>query len=218
MTTRKILVHAAFLFVIPLAIGCGSTDLSSAPSEVRLVGREADVRIDARLSTVDVAPGAKIGIRYEIENLRADPIAVADLIPEVFFDPDTGVITVLLGAEVPGNEFLPRLDVLHSGERRSFSTGANLNVGPTVRAAPHSLRIRLVYLRDVGPFEALVEMTQKALHDPTLADALFLPWVDSVQFVQTNQVPIHWQGRGLRPIAEDPRPRSRRPVRPGSPF
>jgi hypothetical protein len=219
MTTRKILVHAAFLFVIPLAIGCGSTDVASAPSEARLMGREADVRIDARLSTVDIGPGEKISIHYEIENLRTEPIAIADLIPEVTFDPETGVVTVLVGAEVPGNEFLPRLDVLHSGERKSFSRGVNLNVGPTVRVAPHSLRIRLVYLNDIGPFDTLVEISEKAVHDPALADALFLPWVDSVRFVLTNQVPIHWKRRGLRSAAEDAgSTRPRRPRPPRSPF
>jgi hypothetical protein len=219
MTTRKIL-PSAFLFAIPLLTGCGSTDVANAPSQTRLMGREADVRIDARLSTVEIAPGDKIAIHYEIENLRTAPIAIADLIPEVSFDPETGVITVVVGAEVPGNEFLPRLDVLHSGERRSFSKGVNLNVGrPTVRVAPHSLRIRLVYLHDIGPFESLAEIDEKAVHDPALADSLFLPWVDSVRFVLTNQVPIHWKRRGLRSAAEDAgTPRTRRPTPPRSPF
>jgi hypothetical protein len=220
MTTRKILVHAAFLFVIPLAIGCGSTDVASAPSQARLMGREADVRIDARLSTVDIGPGEKIAIHYEIENLRTAPIAIADLIPELTFDLETGVITIVVGAEVPGNEFLPRLDVLRSGERKSFSRGVNMNVGrPTVRVAPHSLRIRLVYLNDIGPFDTLVEMDEKAVHDPSLADALFLPWVDSVRFVLTNQVPVHWKRPGLRSAAEDAgSTRPRRPRPPRSPF
>lgn len=218
MTTRKIL-PSAFLFAIPLLAGCGSTDVASAPSQARLMGREADVRIDARLSTVDIGPGEKIAIHYEIENLRTAPIAIADLIPELTFDPDTGVITVVVGAEVPGNEFLPRLDVLRSGERRSFSRGVNMNVGPTVRVAPHSLRIRLVYLNDIDPFDTLVEMDEKAVHDPSLADALFLPWVDSVRFVLTNQVPVHWKRRGLRSAAEDAgSPRTRRPRPPRSPF
>ncbi len=39
-------------------------------------------------------------------------------------------------------------------------------------------------------------MTEKALYDPKLADELFLPWADSVRFVNTNDIPLEWHSQG----------------------
>lgn len=186
-----------------VTIGCASkgVDLDEA---ARLMGREGDVRVDAQLSTLDVRRGSNVGITYEVENLRPVPIAIADIVPEVTYDAQTGIITILLGSEVPGNAFLPRLDLVRSGERKTFRARVNLNVGSTVRTAPRAVRIRLSYLQDVEPFESLIEISEKAVHDPDLANSLFLKWIDSVRFVQTNEVPLHWIGRARDNVGRRP--------------
>lgn len=190
---RSSLLLLCFGFIL-IATGCASSR-DDVDESARLVGRENDVRIDALIRNVNIGAGSNVSLTYDVENLRPEPIAIADILPEVTYDDETGVITVLLGSEVPGNQFLPRLELIRSGETRSYSTGVSLNVRSLTRTAPRSVRIRLTYLEDVEPFEALVNMTQKALHDPELADAMFLPWVESVRFVDTNNVPLSSGGR-----------------------
>lgn len=186
MRRLSLLLFSGFIL---LTAGCASSR-DDVDESARLVGRENDVRIDALIRNIDISAGSNVNLTYDVENLRTEPIAIADIVPEVTYDDETGVITILLGSEVPGNEFLPRLELIRSGETKSYSTGVSLNVRSLSRTAPRSVRIRLAYLKDVEPFESLVHMTQKALHDPELADAMFLPWVESVQFVDTNNVPM----------------------------
>lgn len=209
---KSSLVPILFLAVIA-ATGCASSGVDLDESE-RLMGRERDVRIDAQITSSELASNSNLGLKYEIENLRAEPIAVADIVPEVSYDTETGVITVLLGSEVPGNEFLPRLEMIRSGERRTFSAGANLNVGGAMRKQPRAIRIRLSYLENVEPFSFLVDISEKAVRDPEKADALFLTWVDNVKSVTTNEVPLNWSRRSADE-ASTARP-PRRP--PGSRF
>ncbi|MDX1582016.1 MAG: hypothetical protein R3338_00280 [Thermoanaerobaculia bacterium] len=180
--------------------GCATRQGVDFEESARLLGRENDVRVDAQISTMDVGAGSSVSIVYEVENLREAPIAIADLVPEVSYDPETGIITVLLGSEVPGNQLLPRLDVVRPGERKAFRAGSNLGLGTAARRNPRSIRIRLSYLKEVEPFGQLLDMEEKALYDPELADALFLPWVENVQFVTTNEIPLNWTKR-LQPPA-----------------
>lgn len=212
MTVPMFTISLALVLSSGCASGRGAVDESA-----RLVGREGDVRIDATILNLNVSLGSNVSIRYEIENLRPEPIAVADIVPEVMFDTETGIITVTLGSEVPGNEFLPRLVMIRSGERQSFSAGASLNVRSTVRSSPRAIRVRLAYLEDVEPFQSLIGITQKAVHNPELADEMFLPWVESVRFVNTNSVPLQWTGR-TRGDASTPAGRVPPTRPPGSTF
>lgn len=192
MRRLSLLLFSGFIL---LTTGCASSSRDDVDESARLVGRENDVRIDALIRNIDISAGSNVNLTYDVENLRTEPIAIADIVPEVTYDDETGVITILLGSEVPGNEFLPRLELIRSGETKSYSTGVSLNVRSLSRTVPRSVRIRLTYLKDVEPFESLVEMTQKTLHDPELADEMFLPWVESVRFVDTNNVPLTSGGR-----------------------
>lgn len=193
-----------------LASSCATPDSVDKSELARLVGREGDVRIDAQIIGSNLNLGSNVGIVWEVENLRPDPIAIADIIPEVSYDPKTGVVTILLGSEVPGNQLLPRLDQILSGETRTFKRSARLGVRParTAAAAGH-VRIRLAYLAATEPFAELIALEQKALRNPELAEQFFIPWVENIRFVTTNEVPLQWSRReALR--QED----ARRPRRP----
>lgn len=188
------------LLLILLATGCASSTID--PDEPRrVVGTENDVRIDAEVIGERVSAASALPLRYEITNQRSTPIAVADIVPATSYDEETRVITVDLGSEVPGNELLPRLITIAPGEKKSFAATARVRlVRPTgtMRAqagAPNALRIKLNFLGgDLKPFEALMTMTQKALSDRALADALFSTWLETNEVVYTNAIPMRWEG------------------------
>src|SRR5438067_9243606 len=94
----------------------------------RMVGTENNVRVDAEIYGEEMIQGSSIAIKYEITNQRATPILIADLIAQSNYDPDTPTVTVDVGSEIPGEELLPRLISIPSGERRSFNTGAHINI------------------------------------------------------------------------------------------
>ena len=106
-----------------------------------------------------------------------------------------------IGSEVPGNELLPRLVKITSGERKSFTTGARISVfvpgsGPLV-AAPRYLQLKVNFLGDTAPFQQLIDIPEKAIHDPKMADALFTQWVEKNEAVTTNSIPIQWLAQAL---------------------
>jgi len=74
-----------------------------------MVGTENNVRVDAEIYGEDMVQGASLSIKYDLTNQRSSPILVADLLPETTYDPDTRMVTVIIGSEIPGEEFLPRL-------------------------------------------------------------------------------------------------------------
>ena len=186
----------------------------------RVVGTEQNVRVDAEISDPSETGGSSVVIKYEITNDRPDPIAVADIVPETTFDPETRTITVSIGSEVPGNTLLPRLIGIGPGQKKVFSTTAHMGMRlPQPATAdprggtPNVLRLKVNFLGDTKPFAQLLEMTEKALADPVLADALFPKWLDANEVIYTNTVPVR-PGVGLPdPTAprHTPPPRTRRP-------
>lgn len=186
------------LFLSLVVAGCASTSSVDMSEPRRVLGRESDVRIDAQIFGDVVTSGALIRITYEIENLRATPILVADLIPESHYDPESGTITVHIGSEVPGNEIVPRLLRIEPRESESFSTAARLNLvlppnAPPFRV-PRALRLRLNFLNQTEPFEELIEIPEKVVASAELANRLFPVWVESNESVTTNALPVRWRG------------------------
>lgn len=163
----------------------------------RIVGTESSVRVDAQVLGEEARPGAQIPVTYEITNMRSTPIAIADLLPETTYDVDTHTFTVGIGAEVPGQQFLPRLVEIAPGEKKSFSVIARLRyilparaIDPVKAAEPAAFRLKVNFLGDTAPFRQLIGIKENAITDPKLADALFGPWVENNEVVYTNTIPM----------------------------
>lgn len=190
------------LLLAVLAAGCASSGTVVNPEEPRrVVGTENDVRIDAQVFGEKISAATALPIRYEITNQRNTPIAVADIVPHSSYDEETRTITIDLGSEVPGTELLPRLITIAPGEKKSFSTAARVRIAmpgdvrSLAAGIPATLRIKLNFLGgELNPFEPLLTMTQKAINDRTLADALFPTWVEMNEVVYTNAIPMRWEG------------------------
>jgi len=164
----------------------------------RVLGRENDVRLDAQIYGDALSNSTQITIVYEVENLRQKPILIADLVPESSFDPETRMITIGLGSEVPGNEIVPRLIRVNAGEKRSFTTSARVRVitpatGPN-GGQPRFLRLRLNFLNNDAPFEELIGIPERAVASRELANRLFPSWLESNEALYTNEIPITWRG------------------------
>ena len=187
----------------------GGVDMEEAS---RVLGRDNGVHVDAEFLLRTVGAGSTVPITYEVENQREASIAFADMIPMVSFDAESATYTVLIGSEVPGNKYLPRLIELKPGERRSFKAGARL---PPPRAAsgalapiPRGMRLSVVFLSDVEPFRELVGIPEKAVDDAQMADRLFLKWVENTRTVTTNDAPLRWKKGEELVVPEGSRPRS----------
>lgn len=193
----------------------GSVDMKEPR---RMVGTENDVRIDAEIYGDTLSQGVSIAFKYDITNQRSSPILIADLLTQTNYDPDTRTITIVIGSEIPGEEVLPRLLSIPSGARRSFSTGAHINIQTPLASPwipkPRALQIRVNFLGDPRPFLKLIDIPEKAVRDRQLAAELFPKWVEGNETVTTNELPMHWQT--ARPTAIDDSapaqpPRRRRP-------
>jgi hypothetical protein len=168
----------------------------------RIVGTENSVRVDAQVSADQVAPGSYIPITYEITNQRETAIAVAELLPETTYDPDSHMFTVNIGSEVPGNQMLPRLVSIAPGEKKTFTAMARVIYVRTPRSAdsqlgsePAGFRLKLNFLSDTEPFRELIGIKEVAVTDPKLADALFPLWLERNEVVYTNAIPMRWAAR-----------------------
>ncbi|HSY49851.1 MAG TPA: hypothetical protein VLC46_13640 [Thermoanaerobaculia bacterium] len=195
-------------FALLLAAACNTTAPpvpASKPGTVdmkeprRMVGTESNVRVDAEIYGEDLVQGASIAIKYDITNERSSAILIADLIPQTNYDPETRTVTIDIGSDIPGEQFLPRLVSVPSGERRSFKTGAHINIQLPVSSSssvprPKALQIRVNFLGNPAPFVKLIDIPEKAIHDPQLAAELFPKWVEGNETVTTNALPMRWRG------------------------
>jgi hypothetical protein len=180
----------------------------------RMVGTENDVRVDAELYSEDMIQGSSIAIKYEITNQRATPILIADLVAQSNYDPDTRTVTIDIGSEIPGEELLPRLISIPSGERRTFNTGAHISIPVLPNSPwtpkPHALQLRVNFLGDPAPFVKLVDIPERSVRDKKLADELFPKWVERNETVTTNALPMRWQGPRTTGLEDAPPGRRRR--------
>jgi len=201
-----------------LAVACASTTPPVPASKPgtnidmkeprRMVGTENNVRVDAEIYGENMIQGTSLSIKYDVTNERPSPILIADLIPQTTYDPDTRTVTVDIGSEIPGEEFLPRLISIPSGGRRSFKTGVHINIIMALNAPtapkPRALQLRVNFLGDPAPFVKLIDIPEKAVRDRELAAQLFPKWVEGSETVTTNSLPMHWQGPRPTAIEEAP--------------
>jgi hypothetical protein len=164
----------------------------------RILGTQADVRVDAQVFAEKVGTGSSFRVIWEVDNQRPDPIAVADLLPAVTYDESARTIVINVGSEVPGNEMLPRLIRVESGERKTFEGLAKIVLrmpppGP-FSATPRYLQLKLNFLSKIAPFQFLIGIPEVAVRDPGKADELFTAWVEANETVRTNAIPIEWLG------------------------
>jgi hypothetical protein len=192
---------APAVIALLIAAACASTHKIDMKEPRRLLATDNDVRIDAQVRGETLAPSTDIPIDYEITNNRDKAIAVAELIPDSTYDAETQTVTVTLGSEVPGEQFLPRLILIKPGEHKTFSHAAHVSLpiselvetNPFHRY-PNALRIRLNFLGDAAPFQKLIGISERAVRDPVLAAELFPKWVEQNESVITNVLPMHWVG------------------------
>lgn len=200
------------LAVTALLASCATT--TTAPINKaeprRVVGTDNDVRLDAEIAGDQLQRTMTLPVRYEITNGRKATIAVADMLLETSYDPDTATVMIGIGSEVPGATLLPRLIAIEPGEKKSFTATARINLpvpldSPVARI-PRAIQVKLNFLADTKDFEQLIAMTEKGLYDPKLADDLFPKWIERNQTVFTNTLPMRW----VTAPAEEPSPASRR--------
>jgi hypothetical protein len=198
-------------------IACTSTKPVDMAEPRRVVGTESDVRVDAEVYGDRLGPNITLPLKYDVTNHRNNTILIADLLPESTYDPETHMVTISIGSEIPGEQFLPRLIPIRSGERKSFSTAAHVvivaNPGSPWVPRPNALRLKVNFLSDPTAFQKLIAIPEKSLHDPALAAQLFPKWVEGNETVFTNTLPMRWIS-----VTEEPTPATtpRRGRRPGS--
>ncbi len=199
------ILHGAVMLTLTF---CASSSKVDMKEPARLLGRENDVRIDAQVTSNElndlIGHNSVVPFTYEIHNFRPTAIAVSDVVAETTFDEDSRIITVALGSEVPGNEFVPRLVAIASGESRTFTASARMSgflVAPRgdLTVWPEAIRLKVNYLKDVQPFQRLIGIPETGIRDPKLAEALFTAWTDNIEVVYTNAVPVAWRGRPRSP-------------------
>ena len=108
MKTRPLFVLSLTLLVAS-AVFAAEIDMNEPH---RAVGRENDVRIDARLHSEVVTSGAPIAVTYQVQNLSDRPVALAEKSCSTSYDPETRTITIALGSEIPPDGALPRMAMI----------------------------------------------------------------------------------------------------------
>lgn len=180
----------------------------------RVVGTESDVRVDAEVYGDRLGPSVNVPVKYDVTNHRQTTILIADLIPESTYDPETHTVTISIGSEIPGEEFLPRLIPIRPGEKKSFSTSAHVvviaNTASPWVPRPNALRLKINFLGDPKPFEQLISIPEKAVRDPKLAAQLFPKWVEGNETVFTNALPMRWVTSPVEDTPEQTAPGRRR--------
>jgi hypothetical protein len=206
--TVRALAATAVLLIVS---ACATSRVDPAEPR-RAVGSADGVRIDVMIRNDSVKPGSRVPITWEITNGRTGSIAVADLIPVSSYDAESGVIMVSLGSELPGTALLPRLLEIKPGQTRSFSGSAPVSFvrTPVALGVPRvEMQVRLNFLADLSGFEALLDIPERAVADPRLADELFARWIEKNEVIVTNALPMRWSAaREIEPTVPS---RRRRP-------
>ncbi|HVT45064.1 MAG TPA: hypothetical protein VMT00_11780 [Thermoanaerobaculia bacterium] len=189
---KKQLAGICFLSMF-FATTCATGSGKGEPT--RLLGQENQIRVDAEVIAPTLTTAAVVLISYDVHNLREAPIAIADMVPYTSYDSETQTVTVSFGAEVPGNQLLPRLLLIPAGEKRTFRSKAQLNFLVTEQhlSPPRYLQLRVNVLEHVTPFKDLLDISETAISNAKLAEELFPKWIEHNVTIRTNSMPVRWQ-------------------------
>jgi hypothetical protein len=178
--TRNTRWFVMLLTLLAIFYGTTSTAAAASKSE-RVLGLDDDVRVEATVLPNHMNSGNRVRIIYEIENRRPEPIAIYDIESVTSYDPETRMITVDLGAEVPVEQGEPIL--ILSAEKRTFERTVTLSgIPPVFRKAVNFIRFRLHFLNNDRWEESM---------EPDSPEPAFLRWVEHKRTVHTNSIPIY---------------------------
>ncbi|MFZ2493981.1 MAG: hypothetical protein WA208_21075 [Thermoanaerobaculia bacterium] len=197
---KNAIAGALALMAAMLLNGC-ATVVRDDDTARTVVGTEEGIRIEGEIFGEAMTPGGRVPITWTIRNQRTVAIAVADIVAESSYDPETRTITVGLGAEVPGEQLLPRLVSVAPGESKSFSTAAAVGFISSGSPQPNALRLRVNFLADVKPFARLIGIQEKAVADAAFAAEIFPLWLERTEAVYTSAVPMRWGPAVVDPIS-----------------
>ena len=180
----------------------------------RAVGREDNIRIDAQLNDDNLSSSVPVTVTYQVENLSKEPVAIADKIASVDYDPESNTLTLSIGAEVPTGDLMPHMVAIKPGEKRVLTGGSFAHiVTPSVRTPwtsfPKFIGIKVSVLRDLRAFASFIER-QSSTQVQRFPNELFDRWVEGTDSVYLNPLPIRWKSDSIRPgSAESDRPLAR---------
>ncbi|HEV2721450.1 MAG TPA: hypothetical protein VG323_15620, partial [Thermoanaerobaculia bacterium] len=166
---------------------------------------EDNIRIDAELLQDSLAPNSAISITYQVQNLTAQTIGIADKVTDVSYDRDSATVTFSIGAEVPAGKTMPHVVTIASGETRVLSAGGVMHVAVPKSSSPWNVvpryvQIKVNVLLDVTPFAAQLEQQAKSAAAPALPNDLFDKWINASDAVFLNAIPVRWNARNDNPV------------------
>ena len=171
----------------------------------RALAREDNIRIDAQLLQDTLQPNGPIGVTYQVENLSNAPIAIADRVSDVDFNPDDVTLTLTIGAETLTGKTLPHLVVIAPGEKKTLRSGGIvhgvLNGHGPFAVVPHSVLICVNVLRDVAPFRQAIAAQRQPNAVVAVTNDMFDHWIDSNDSIELNSLPVRWSSQPKEGVA-----------------
>ena len=210
MRSSKFVSTAVATLLFAVAAHAAHVDMTDPR---RALGRDDDVRVDAQLTQDTVSTGSPVGVTYQIENLTAHPIAIADKVCDISYDGDSRTITLSVGSEVPKDGEMPHLTLIPAGTKKTLTIGAMLHVTtPSVRSpfasVPQFVEIHVNVLREVTSFQPLIDQQGKSATPIVLTDQQFDQWLQSNDTIFLNAIPVHFVAgpkSGVADASEGPR-------------
>lgn len=190
------------LFVVTLML---TTTAAMAAAHVdmkdprRALAREDNIRIDAELLQDTLQPNGPIAVTYRVENLSNAPIAIADRLSDVDFNPDDLTLTLTIGTEAVTTKTMPHLVVVAPGEKKTLRSGGTvhgvLNTHGPFAVVPRAVLICVNVLRDVTAFRTAIQAQQQPNAVVAVTNDMFDHWIDSNDSIELNALPVHWSSQ-----------------------
>jgi hypothetical protein len=203
MKSKLFLLLAATTFSYATGAFAARVDMSDPK---RALALDDDIRIDAQLGDDTIGSGSTVNVTFQVQNNTRQPVALATKICDSSYDPESQTVTVSIGAEIPTGSTMPHLSVIKSGETRTFTAIAPVQVVlPAVRspfiAYPRYVQVKVSVLRDIEPFAALIAQ-QRDTAQPPLPDTLFETWIQNNDAIFLNAIPVQWKS-GRSPVEQN---------------